>query len=74
MKNTAIPIPEGTVLIRSREYEGREDLLQLVIPDTVREIGPSAFADCINLEYVRLPAGLTRIRKSLFLAVHHSRG
>ena len=59
-------IPEGTAYIENRYYSGRDDFTEVIIPDSVQDVGIGAFADCTTLETVILPAGMSRIRKELF--------
>ena len=59
-------IPEGTAYIENRYYSGRDDFTEVIIPDSVQNVGIGAFADCTTLETVILPAGMSRIRKELF--------
>lgn len=57
---------DGTEHIGNGEFSGRDDLVDVIIPDSVREIGTRAFASCTALEKIVLPANLRRIRKELF--------
>ena len=41
-----LTIPAGTVKIENEAYKDRTDITGVVIPDTVTEIGWSAFSGC----------------------------
>lgn len=47
-------------------FESTEDLTSITIPNRIRNIGISSFADCIYLERVYLPKDLTSIGDSAF--------
>ena len=54
------------VAIADGACAGIDNLTSVVFPDTLREIGNSAFQDCINLKYVSLPDSLESIGESAF--------
>jgi hypothetical protein len=54
---------DRTVLIRCPEGKQLEEL---VIPDSVVEIGDEAFSGCAHLKAIRVPAGLGKISKRAF--------
>ena len=47
------------------EYTG-EGEEKVTIPNSVKEIGASAFSDCISLEYIVIPNSVTTIGSSAF--------
>ena len=66
----AVTIPDGVRAIGDDAFSEfnaeNPKLTSVVIPDSVTEIGKSAFGYCPNLESVELPAGLTVIEESTF--------
>lgn len=64
-KLTKVDIPEGTKRIDIAAFFGA-GITQLNISDTVKYIGGSAFANCSDLESVKLSASLTEISPNLF--------
>ena len=48
------------------DYGGNLDLKYADIPAGIKELGVSAFSNCLNLEVVSLPRSLKRIRKNCF--------
>ena len=65
--NGRLVIPEGTEYILEESCHGREDLLEIFLPSTMKVIGPVAFAECPSLEVVHLNEGLTEIGDGAFL-------
>ena len=47
--------------ILKRQYAGRDDLTEFVIPEGVAVIGEYAFADCKNLQKVTIPGSVEYI-------------
>lgn len=45
---------------------GREDMVRLTLPDTIREFNSGEFKNCVNLREVRIPKYLTEIRNEAF--------
>ena len=43
------------------------DVTNVVIPDGIEVIGPAAFSDCENLEFLELPDSLRKICRMAFL-------
>ena len=66
MEKLLLKVPEGTVSVKNREYSGRNDLTEVVLPGSIQELGVGAFADCRSLEKINLPSGLKQIKKELF--------
>lgn len=50
-------VPEGTTKIESTQFIGRKDLVDIVIPKSVKVICPGAFYMCCNLKSVRFEEG-----------------
>ncbi len=50
-------VPEGTTKISSNQFIGRKDLVDIVIPKSVKVICPGAFYMCCNLESVTFEEG-----------------
>ena len=49
LKGGHIVIPDGFTKIADGAFSGREDVVAVTPPGTLREIGDSAFENCINL-------------------------
>lgn len=64
---TNFTIPTGITSVGVYAFSASE-LEEIIIPDSVIEIGDGAFAACNNLQQVSLPKGLTAISASLFRA------
>ncbi len=61
----AYSLPEGVTRIADNAFE-KTSLTEVILPDTVAEIGSSAFSYCEKLESVSLSAGLTTIGSNAF--------
>lgn len=61
----SVVIPEGVVSIEDRAFSGCEALKKVTLPESLREIGKSAFSHCA-LEAVSLPDGVESIGESCF--------
>ncbi len=61
----AISIPENVKVIRSQAFFNCDGLEEVVIPDSVTEIG-NLFSDCGNLVYVDLGRGVSKIPQGTF--------
>ena len=48
-------------------------MTEIIIPDAVTSIGELAFANCDNLEYVKIGKGVTTINDGIFLLYHTNR-
>ena len=67
IENGRLVIPEGIEYILEESCHGREDLVEVYLPSTMKVIGPVAFAECPSLREVRLNEGLTEIGDGAFL-------
>ena len=47
-------------------FSGKDFIKRVTIPDTVKHIRESAFAECTSLEHVDFPSGLEKIGKNAF--------
>ena len=45
------------------------DMIDIVVPNNVKEIGPGAFGNCLNLRRITLPEGLIRIHRGSFFGL-----
>ena len=55
-----IEIPSSVTTLGHRAFQGCKSLREILIPDTVQTIdGDSVFRQCTNLEWIRLPVGVT---------------
>ena len=59
-------IPYGINFISKEAFSGQSDLLEVVLPPTVREIREAAFSDCVSLRTVRFSDGLQQIGNYAF--------
>lgn len=65
--DTCVQIPEGTVAVAPGAFRDRKQQLQeVVLPGTLREIMPHTFASCRRLRKVNMPAGLCAIGTGAF--------
>lgn len=72
---TELVLPENyngaQYVIRKLAFNKNYDIVSVVIPDAVTEIGDSAFAQCSNLERVVIGNGVTSIGYSCFISCPH---
>ena len=61
-----VVIGEGVTTIGAFIFEGCTNLVSISIPDTVSQIGFSAFLNCTGLESVVIPEGITTIESNAF--------
>lgn len=61
-----VTIPDGVTEIKSREYSGDAELVEIYLPDSVTRIGESAFENCSQLNKAHLPKNLTDIAPTAF--------
>ncbi len=59
-------IREGTELISDSAFSDRDNLTEIIIPDSVTTIGKSAFNRCNNLENVEFGQGVNTIGENAF--------
>jgi len=68
--DAAVTIPEEidgqTVVALRGAFNGNENIVSVVIPDTVTDIGDETFAGCTALETVYIPEGLKNIGTGAF--------
>ena len=57
-KASAISLPGGLKYIENEAFKRCENLLELVIPDTVISIGSNAFSECPLLCKINIPSGI----------------
>ena len=80
IESYAFYVDEGTILSRTLTFKDdteeitydmispfRENITNIVIPDTVKEIGESAFSYCTKLEEAVLPESVTLIGNGIFV-------
>ena len=63
---TEVIVKEGVEIIRRGAFESCRGLVNICIPDSVKEIGSVAFSHCISLRSVRLPRNLEKIGSGAF--------
>ena len=61
-----VTILPGTRRITHNLFEDLYLLREVVLPDTLEEIGDDAFSGCVSLDTIRFPEGLKRIGDSAF--------
>ena len=59
-------IPEGVLQIRSRAFEGNENVTKILVPESVTRIGEFVFSKCSQLEEINLPNSLAEIGMRAF--------
>jgi|GEM_PF-6053299 len=65
MAEKKLTIEQGTTAIEPEAY-AEEDWTEVVLPETVRNIGAAAFMNCAALEKITLPKGLKEIGEGAF--------
>ena len=59
-------VPDGTVTIEEQAFRNAKHLTEVVLPDSVEEIGDWGFLDCVSLRNIHLGNGLRRIGTQAF--------
>lgn len=59
-------VSEGTTEIKDEEYAFCEDLIEVVLPTTIKRIGKSAFQECVNLGKINFPTSIEEIDDAAF--------
>lgn len=65
-KHACLEVHEGTTLIAEVALCGRENLENVILPDTLFRIGCGAFNDCEDLKHVKLPKSLIEMGEEAF--------
>ena len=65
-ENTVVEIKDGTTCINPGAFDGYAELVGVIIPSSVTEIGYAAFRNCTSLTSVTLPNNITEISSDLF--------
>ncbi len=63
--NETYVIPDGVTIIRDYAFR-LSDIVNLTMAETVREIGKYAFEGMFDLEEIKIPEGVTEIKRSTF--------
>lgn len=63
---TSLTVPSGIAEIRDYAFRGASCFSYIALPEELKTIGVSAFADCRGVERVLLPDSLTRICRGAF--------
>ncbi|MBE6546704.1 MAG: leucine-rich repeat domain-containing protein [Ruminococcaceae bacterium] len=58
-------VPEGVTIIRDHTFAD-STISEIVLPDSLLEIGHSAFSFCRNLKQITIPNGVTEIEEQTF--------
>jgi hypothetical protein len=53
--------------ISDEVFANRNDIVKIVLPEGVKEIGPNAFESCVNLVEVVCPKSLNKIDEEAFI-------
>ena len=61
-----LTVPEGVKKIAPEAFEGINTLYRVILPDSLLEIGESAFKNCGGLQYVSIGSGLETIGREAF--------
>jgi hypothetical protein len=59
-------VKAGTKIISDGAFNSLDELVSIILPDSVEIIEPRAFFDCASLESIHLPASLHQIREYAF--------
>ena len=65
-ENTTIQIKDGTNSITDNAFFDSNNLINIIIPDSLTKIGNFAFSGCINLSSIIIPNSVTEIGYSAF--------
>ena len=61
-----ITVPDGIQKIRADRFKDKKYLVNLTLPNSVKEIEKGAFEGCENLLHINLPKGITKIPAGAF--------
>ena len=77
-KDSVVRVPSEiagvTVTALSETFRDNQDITQVILPDTIAEIGIEAFSNCCNLESVNMPSALKEIGEYAFLNCYSLQG
>jgi len=62
----SIEVNDGITSICNYAFAGCENLIEAMLPDSVKMIGESAFAGCVALREFNLPKSITEIKNNTF--------
>ena len=65
-----VVIPEGVIIIGALSFSECPNLEEVIIPDTVQEIGVAVFQHSGKLKSITFPYGLTEIGEQMFYMCH----
>ncbi len=68
-----LTVPEGVERIAPEAFKGMHSLYRVILPDSLREIGDSAFEDCGGLQYISFGSGLETLGKRAFAGCRNLR-
>ena len=66
IKKMVFPKSSAQYRIPDNCFQGCTNLLEVIIPDSVNEIGKNAFKGCTNLKYVSIGANVAQIKEGAF--------
>ena len=61
-----VTIPDGVTIIGDVAFRGHDEIVRLIMPDTVRNIFSGAFQDCVSLSDLTLSRNLTGVGNFAF--------
>lgn len=68
-----LTVPEGVERIAPEAFKGMHFLYRVILPESLREIGDSAFEDCGGLQYVTVGSGVEKIGARAFAGCRNLR-
>jgi len=66
ISSTVIVLKEGIIAIEDAAFQNCDELVEIIIPNTVSRIGERAFMDCENLRSIKIPNGVQKIEEGTF--------
>ena len=58
---SSVTLPEQVHTVNRWAFLGEGELVEIIVPGTVQELGKEAFAECSKLERLYIPASVTKI-------------